>query len=224
MRIVVIGDVHANVQALNALADLLDDADRIVCLGDIVGYYCQVNEAIATLRDRHVLCVAGNHDRFVVRPDGTPSNVSVRFGVEFADSVITDDNRNWLADLPLTWGGDIGGLSWFLCHGSPWRPLTDYVYPDSALLPRLKEFEYDIVAFGQTHIPTYRGEDRPVLLNPGSVGQSRHRPGLACAAVVDTDSLAVELVEQAYDVAPVLALAKKHGAGKWITKHLVSED
>ena len=139
MRVVVIGDVHANTEALNALTDLLDDADRVVCVGDVVGYYCQVNEAIAVLRDRHVLCVAGNHDRFVLRPGRTPNNESVRFGVEFAASVISAENRNWLAELPLTWGGDIGGLTWLLFHGSPWRPITDYIYPDSPLLPRLKE-------------------------------------------------------------------------------------
>ena len=49
MRVVVIGDVHANVEALTALADLLDDADQIVCVGDVVGYYCQVNEAICAI-------------------------------------------------------------------------------------------------------------------------------------------------------------------------------
>lgn len=224
MRVVVIGDVHANVEALTALADLLDDADQIVCVGDVVGYYCQVNEAICAIRERNVLCVAGNHDRFVLRPVVVPNNPAVQFGIEFAASVITQENRHWLAELPLTWGGDIGGLTWLLFHGSPWRPTTDYIYPDSPLLPRLAEFDYDIISFGQTHIPTYHGDDRPVLLNPGSVGQSRHRPGLACAAVVDTDSLTVDMVERPYDFAPVLELAREHGAGRWITKHLGSED
>lgn len=137
MRVVVIGDVHANVEALTALADLLDDADQIVCVGDVVGYYCQVNEAICAIRERNVLCVAGNHDRFVLRPVVVPNNPAVQFGIEFAASVITQENRHWLAELPLTWGGDIGGLTWLLFHGSPWRPTTDYIYPDSPLLPRL---------------------------------------------------------------------------------------
>ena len=209
-------------EGLNALSDILDAADRVVCVGDIVGYYCQVNEVIVAIRERDVLCVAGNHDRFLVRPQTLPKNTAVRFGIEFANSVITPENRRWIEELPMTWGGDIGGLTWLLFHGSPWRPLHDYIYPDSPQLSQLDSFDYDVIAFGQTHIPIYRSGRRPMLLNPGSVGQSRHRPGVACAAVVDTDSSAVEMIERPYDYDSVLALALHHGAGEWITKHFTA--
>jgi putative phosphoesterase len=221
MRVAVISDLHANFQALRALDDVLDDADQVVCLGDLVGYYCQVNEVISAVRDRNVFCILGNHDHYLLQGiANVPTNPAVRFGIEYADSVVEPDHRRWLEKLPLTWGGEIGGLSWLLVHGSPWRPLDDYLYEDSPLVSRLKDFRYDLVAFGQTHRPLYRGSEPPILLNPGSVGQSRHHPGLACAAVIDTASLKVEMIERRYDYREVLAIARRNGAGEWIQKHL----
>jgi putative phosphoesterase len=223
MRVAVISDVHANLEALDALSDVLDGVDRVICLGDVVGYYCQVNEVISEVRRREALCILGNHDSFLLRSTGSErANPSVAFGIEYAESVITPQHRRWLSELPMTWGGHIDGLSWLLVHGSPWRPLDDYMYADSSLLVGLDRFAYDFVAFGQTHRPLYRGETAPALLNPGSVGQSRHAPGLACAAVVDTTTRAVEMIERRYDYAPVLALARRNGAGEWIDKHFGS--
>ena len=51
-----------------------------------MGYYCQVNEVIVAIREREILRVAGNHDRFLVRPQTLPKNTAVRFGIEFASS------------------------------------------------------------------------------------------------------------------------------------------
>jgi putative phosphoesterase len=222
VKVAVISDIHANLFALRALEDVLDGADRIVCTGDLVGYYCQVNEVIAEIRDRNALCIAGNHDRYLVRGAGIPAmSEAVAFGISFADASIVDDHRRWLSTLPLTWGGDIGGKDWLLVHGSPWRPLEDYMYEDSPLLARLSEFAYDIVAFGQTHRPLVRRAGAPVVLNPGSVGQSRHVPGVACAAIVDTVSGDIERVERHYEVEAVIALARSHGAGEWISRHFI---
>src|SRR5262249_46986422 len=73
MKLAIISDVHANLEALTAvLADIeTRSVDRIVCLGDIVGYNADPDECLALLRRHAVLCVAGNHDRAVAGQLGT---------------------------------------------------------------------------------------------------------------------------------------------------------
>jgi predicted phosphodiesterase len=145
----------------------------------------------------------------------------VRFGIEYANRVITPEHRRWLENLPLVWGGKLDKCSVLLSHGSPWRPLDDYLYANNPALDKLLAFDYDLIAFGQTHRPLLIREQRPWRLNPGSVGQSRHRPSQACMALLDTSNMEVSLVERAYDSTNVIKQAGALGAGNWITKHLI---
>lgn len=223
MRVAVISDVHANLEALTAIRDLLDGADTVVCLGDLVGYYTQVNEVIEMVRGYQPIAVLGNHDQFLLQGTPESANPAVRFGIEHADRVISADNRAWLAGLQETWTGTLDGATWLACHGSPWS-INDYIYEDSPMLPALDELDCDVIAFGQTHRPLVRSDRTPALINPGSVGQSRHRPSVACAAAVDDGGRRFTVVEREYDPRPVMAMATRAGAGDWIGKHLVPLD
>ena len=220
MKVALISDIHANAQALNTLADVLSDADKVLCLGDLTGYYCQVNEVIDTVRRLNALCVLGNHDHFLINgcPEDAPA--SVQFGIDFARKTITPDHHKWLASLPLTWAGVIGGCSILMMHGSPWHPLTDYLYADNPALTRLNEFDYDVIACAQTHRVFLQIEHRPFLLNPGSVGQPRDISACATAMILDTDTITVTTIKRAFDPEPVIQLAMRHGAQEWISKHL----
>jgi len=221
MNIVALSDIHANSEALEPLKPALREADLVLCLGDFVGYYCQVNEVLDFLRSLPAISIRGNHDEFLL--SGCPPSVSeaVRFGIEYADRVIDRDHRRWLGGLPLVWGGLAGNRSVLLSHGSPFRPLEDYLYPDRIPEVPLERFDFDWLAFGQTHRPHLDTSRRPFLLNPGSVGQARHRPGVACAARWDPEAMTVEFLECPFDPTPVISLARKNGAGDWIAKHLV---
>lgn len=220
MQIALVSDIHANVFALDALREVLQGADIVMCLGDLIGYYCQVNESIEKIRELNAICVRGNHDDFLLR--GCPDHASdhVRWGITYADRVITDANRRYLQSLPLMWGGEVGRRRWLLAHGSPWRPLDDYMYRDRCDLEAMRRFDVDLIAVGQTHRPWVDQQSRPVVINVGSVGQSRHATALACAVLVETDTLAIRLIEKPYDAAPVIELARKNGAEDWVTKHL----
>jgi len=76
--------------------------------------------------------------------------------------------------------------------------------------------------FGHTHRFVLRDEARPLVLNPGSVGQSREAEtrGLASLALLDTDTLAVERRLARYDTQQVIDLARRNDAGDWVYKHL----
>ncbi|MBK9124195.1 MAG: metallophosphoesterase family protein [Chloroflexi bacterium] len=221
MRLAILSDIHSNLTALDVLAPDIARADRVVCLGDVTGYYCQPNAAIDRMRELDALCVLGNHDHFALVgcPSGAPE--AVQWGVAFAQSHLSPENKAWLSRLPLTWEGKIGGIHALLVHGAPWDPLGAYLYADNPRLSELDGYDADLIAFGQTHRALLRDGTRPILLNPGAVGQSRDAIAQACMALVDTDTRAVELIRRPYDPAPVIELARSHGAGDWILKHLV---
>lgn len=220
MRIVIISDIHANLYALDALADVLRDADLTVCLGDMTGYYCQPNEVCDALRQLGALCLRGNHDHYALTaaPDRVPE--AVHWGVAFTRAHLSAENRAWLESLTPMCETAWDGMTALLVHGAPWDPYEAYLYADNPRLLELENLDFDLVAFGQTHRTLYR-VGRPMLLNPGAVGQSRDTVAEACAAVLDTQSRTVSLVRRPYDPQPVIALARRHGAGDWITKHLV---
>src|SRR5690242_15353113 len=105
MNILVISDLHANYEALQAIRPAVAQADLVVCFGDLVGYYCQVYEVLDFMRGLTAITIRGNHDEYLL--SGCPPDVpeAVRFGVDYANRVIDPAHRRWLAALPLVWGG-----------------------------------------------------------------------------------------------------------------------
>lgn len=201
MKILLISDIHANYDALSVLKPDIEKADKVVCLGDIVGYHSQVNEVIDYLRQlKHLICILGNHDSFLLR--GCPSHLpsQVRYWIDFANYVIRPENLNWLSHLPISWGGFIYDISFLLTHGSPWNPFTDYLFADNPKLHQLDHFNYDIISFGQTHRAFIRNDKKPFLVNPGSIGQSRDRHGLACALQLETETMTFTRIEREFQV------------------------
>lgn len=199
MNILFISDIHANYQALNALKEDIESADRVLCLGDIVGYHSEVNEVIDYLRSlSHLICILGNHDAFMLQ--GCPPTLSshVKYWIDYANYVIRPDNRKWLSALPLTWAGYLENWTYLLTHGSPWNPLSDYLYADNPKLHQLDTFNYDVISFGQTHRTFIKEDKKPILINPGSIGQSRDRHGFACALAFNTKEQTFRRIEREF--------------------------
>lgn len=222
MKVALISDLHANYEALQAIAGDLAEADFIACAGDLLGYNCQVNETLEWVRAHVDYCVLGNHDHYVL--NGCPDSVTpaVRFGVEFACRNVATWHLEWLAQLPLTAEFTVGDKSFLIVHGSPWNPLEDYLYNDSPKIEELFAMPYGIIGFGQTHRFLSRNVGGRLRLNPGSVGQSRDPStiGAACAAVLDTNTLEVTRIVRYYDSGPVMRLSQKYGAGEWVRKYI----
>src|SRR5690606_19801404 len=145
MRVAIISDIHSNLFALDAVMDVLRDADLTVCLGDLTGYYCQPDEVCDAMRQMGALCLRGNHDHYALT--ATPERVpeSVKWGVEFTRMHLSASNRAWLETLSpmqtVTWDG----FSALLVHGAPWDPLEAYLYADNPRLVELEQFNNDLV-------------------------------------------------------------------------------
>ena len=219
MRTGLITDVHGNLPALEVVLDRLRRAgiDRLVCLGDVVGYGAQPDECVSIVREHAVECVLGNHDAAVSgRVRFEYARAEGRMLVDFATSVLSASNKAWLRARPLiAHDGDVA-----FCHGAPLRP-QEFHYVLSlgqatALTAGWDELRR-ITFIGHSHVErSYRlwpggatelltGRLRIVpgfryVVNVGSVGQPRDRDPRAAAAIYDDRQEAVEFYRVPYDI------------------------
>ena len=208
MRLGILSDPHGNSLGLIAALRALEGSrvDRLLCAGDIVGYYPFVNETIDTLIAAGVECIAGNHDLYLRGDRPTTRERWKAYQLDYVDEVITHENRQWLAALPLQLDIEVGRTRITMCHGSPWSP-EEYIYPDATDLERFGAVNVDVIIMGHTHIPMVRrlevGQREVLLFNPGSCGQPRDYVPLASYGLLDTDTQEARIERVPYDIAAV---------------------
>jgi predicted phosphodiesterase len=237
VRLALISDIHANLEALQAtLADIAArGVDRIVCLGDIVGYNANPAECIALIRAANAPCVAGNHDLAVCgRMPSKNFPASAARAIAWTHRHLSWDDLLFLAGLPLKVHVE-GGL--VAVHGAL-HPQTECatVRLDSDER-RLQSFyalmadpsQARIGAFGHTHqagIYEFRDDgavalqgeqivklrdDSYYLINPGSVGQPRSKDKRASYMVLDLAQRTVTVHRVTYDAAAAWAATRQAG-------------
>ncbi len=226
MRLALISDIHANLEALEAtLADIATQSvDRIVCLGDIVGYNTRPAECLARIRRENIECIAGNHDRAVCGLITTLDfSSTAKRAVEWTKTRLSADDLAYLRALPLK--AVIGG-ELIAVHGAL-HPETGC---ESVRLDnderRMLSFRAliahpsgaRICAFGHTHragvyelcdgVVSLKPEtevalrgDAYYLINPGTVGEPRGRDRRASYMVLDLAQHTVTLRHVDYDAA-----------------------
>ena len=217
MKIGILGDIHANSAALSAVLDAArsDGVERLLCTGDIVGYYFRAAEVVRMLREWDVVIARGNHEDMLEAARNDPSRlpgITRKYGGGLAVALdeLSAMDLDWLCALPHPARVQVDGLRVLLCHGSPWDN-DRYVYPDAddATLARCAATGEDLVVMGHTHYPLHRTMGDAVLLNPGSVGQPRNRRPGAHWALLDTATRAVTLRCETYDTAAVAREARE---------------
>ena len=197
MRIAVLSDIHANLPALEAVLQKLNTLsyDRIISLGDQVGYGPYPNEVIDILRNREVPMVLGNHDAAAVE------RITLKMFREPNHSLLawtrdnlTSENREYLLRAPLTMEGD----NWIAAHSSPVKP-ENWAYLNSAPVCRevLDKIEKPLCLVGHTHVPGVIPERIGLfrvqpgyrfVINPGSIGQPRDGSAMASFGILDTEA------------------------------------
>ena len=215
-RLAVISDIHGNYPALRAVLDDIDNnnVDEIICLGDVVGYYCQVNECIDLIRERGVLCLIGNHDYYMISGTCCESK-TVKMCIDYQSTIIREDNLKWLKSL----GPDYDTNEISFRHGG-WS---------DAIEQRIKVFDFDLVKdrsqklffSGHTHIQGIQKDElgEKVYCNPGSVGQPRDDDPRAAYAIVNADE-SIELRRVEYNIDEIVRQMKLANQGDWIWKGL----
>lgn len=237
----VLGDIHGNREALEAALAALDarGVERLVCVGDLVGYNADPDDCVALLRGRRALCIAGNHDLIGTGALGFErcSNKAMH-SLKQTRRVLDAQTAAWLRMLPthLALEPDV-----LLVHGGV-RDVQQYVTKPRHVLENAGYLRRDFPAirvcfFGHTHeqkvfevdgtrvsepvgAQLAAGEptvarlrrDRHYFINPGSVDASRKREHkFAEFAVFDSGARIVEFARVAYDAAATEARAAAQG-------------
>lgn len=220
MRYAILGDLHANLTALEAVLDeiALLDIDRILSVGDVIGYGAAPCETIDLVREASVLPVMGNHDS-AIASDVDPCwfNPMARQAVAWSRAQLSRDQRKWLSELPLV--EELEHCT--LAHATLDHPERfDYIQRPSDADGSLDQLEGRICFVGHTHVPVVilRDEesggltrytvDREVdlsdckaaVINAGSVGQPRDEDPRAAFGIYDTENSLYSLRRLEYDI------------------------
>ncbi len=222
MRIALLSDVHGNRPALEAVLDDIDDdaLDATVCAGDVVGYGPWPSECVERVRETCSVVVQGNHDRTVETPAEYSHNDMAMRGLEYAKRELSDEQREWLAELPPRTTIARGRVRLVHSHPDP-DQLGRYVRPRA--FPEMRPYldDHDGLVLGHTHLQHRAKVDGKLIVNPGSVGQPRDGDPDAAYAVLDVEEATVELRRVEYDVDRVIKRVEEEGLPRRIGTRLL---
>ena len=230
MRVLVISDIHANLNALEAVLADAGQVDEIWCLGDLIGYGPDPNDVIEKLRDlKNLTCILGNHDVAVLgQMDYAVFNSDARKSLLWQQQNVSDTNKTYLESLSKE-KLVIGNVT--MAHGSPRDPVWEYILNTLSARLNFGSFSTDFCFVGHTHIQCLFQLDKErdlvtqylprqgqpmkltprAILNPGSVGQPRDRDSRAAYAIFDPDTLLWEPRRVTYDISAVQARIRAAG-------------
>lgn len=227
MRILILSDIHANLEALEACLEAAPEHDRVFNLGDIVGYGANPNEVTERSRGLGSVFVRGNHDKactgLISLDDFNPV---AGLAVLWTREQLTPENLDFLRAMPRGPAAPIENLQ--CVHGSP-RDEDEYVLTAREAWSILGHSTVPLIFFGHTHVqgaywiddvkevegmvePAYasaKGKQhftlqlegtRKYLVNPGSVGQPRDGDPRAAFALYDTEAKSIIFHRVPYDI------------------------
>ena len=230
MRVLVLSDIHANLDALEAVLADAGLYEVVWCLGDLVGYGPDPNGCADRMRELpDLVCLAGNHDKAALgQIDLEAFNPEARQALEWTRDSLSEENAAWLRGLPerLVEG------DFTLVHGSPRRPLWEYLLDSERARNAFAFYETPFCLVGHSHVAlAFRLDGRSgrcslhlppqspliqlgperTILNPGSAGQPRDQDPRASYALLDTDRLTWEWRRVGYDVRAVQIRMREQG-------------
>ncbi len=181
MKIALIGDVHGNLAALEAvLGDMAEkEVDMVISTGDYIGYGPNPEEVIQLLRHIEVMGVAGNYDVKVLKIKKKLKKLGKKKNPKKWDPFLWDLKelspvaREYLETLPRERRFYICGKRFLLTHGSP-QKINEALNPDTPdlRLAELAEFTGgEVIITGHSHIAFSRKVKGTWFINPGSVGR-----------------------------------------------------
>jgi diadenosine tetraphosphatase ApaH/serine/threonine PP2A family protein phosphatase len=219
VRYALLGDIHGNTEALKVVLDAISklSIDKIICLGDVVGYGAEPAQCLEIIRDLKCDCIAGNHDWAAVGKLSIDCfNAYAKAAALWTREQLNDEQKDWLAKLPLT-------LTYEHCavaHGTFHQPeafnYIQTVFDAKQSFESLKAMNARIGFLGHSHVPVGFFDTEPItytldqeipvdhelamIVNAGSVGQPRDENNKASFAVYDTETSLVTINRLEYDI------------------------
>jgi diadenosine tetraphosphatase ApaH/serine/threonine PP2A family protein phosphatase len=227
LRLLILSDIHANLEALEACLDAAPEYDLVYNLGDIVGYGANPNEVTTRSRELGSIFVRGNHDKACSGlSDLSDFNPIAGLAALWTREKLTDDHLQFLRALPEGPISPIKNVQ--LVHGSP-RDEDEYILMTSDAYMILAQVSVPLTFFGHTHVqrcsllekngegktfaPNYKStqgkqtatlevkQHTKYLVNPGSVGQPRDNDPRAAFLLYDTETGIITFYRVPYDIA-----------------------
>ena len=232
MKYGIISDIHGNLPAYEAVMQNLSDlhVNKILCLGDIVGYGASPREILQDILSReNFIAIGGNHDRQVLGDEDPHMRRTAVMALRWTRDQLPIHLAKRLIELPQ---GLLVDDALLMVHGS-------LVERDAYILSSVEvqrnmaamhtQFpDIRICLFGHTHIPMLIGRQSIIsdlkrtrsfqlnpkdtyLINPGAVGQPRDRCPLASFAVLDLERYIITYYRIPYDVERAQELIRLNG-------------
>jgi predicted phosphodiesterase len=220
VKYLIFSDIHGNLEALKIVLEQIDFylPDKVICLGDIVGYGPNPNECVSQVYDRAHITIMGNHDHAVLGlTDISYFNQYAKLAVLWTRQVLKEENVGLLRQAPLN---VIDGHILFV-HSTPLHPERwDYIFNPLEGQYYLQHLDSQICFIGHSHQPLFFKKDAdeqiifdrkfsfslPIeegcqyIVNVGSVGQPRDGNPDTSFALYDTETQTVQVKRLPYDI------------------------
>jgi diadenosine tetraphosphatase ApaH/serine/threonine PP2A family protein phosphatase len=239
MRIAVVADVHANLEAFQAVlahASEGGEVDELWSLGDIVGYGPDPSACIALLHTYPHVALAGNHDYAATGAITTQDfNPYAAEAIDWTAKQLSLEDQLWLSNLSAV---HIEG-DFTLAHGSLNDPIWDYLVSPSSARYHLEHQTTPYGLVGHSHLPHLYTEgqtrmqeapiadgenvslgSRRIVANPGSVGQPRDGDPRAAYCLYDTDKRQLSFHRVPYDIEMTQAKMRSVGLPEYLVTRL----
>ena len=230
MKIAILSDIHGNYDALKEVLKRAKEegVHQLLILGDIVGYYYHPDKILAALSEWNFEIIKGNHEKILdnlIADNSIKESIRLKYGSGHQEAIkkLTKSQLFFLKNLPDTKSVIFDKISVLMCHGSPWSN-DYYIYPNSDLetINKCNSLEHDFVLIGHSHYPfVFRNSDS-ILLNPGSVGQSRQNGGRASWCIINTCNSCIQFFNTKYSFEKLLIeISKKDNDIKYLKDVLI---
>ena len=217
MKTALISDIHGNLAALKAVLAEIDamGIGRVLCLGDMGGYYPDVDAVCDLLRARGIPALMGNHDWYLAKDVPCPRSNSANRCLDHQRATMRPDTLSWLQGLHPSAEWD--GIQ--VVHGGWNDPLDEYLVPSKALFSALcSTLPGRVFASGHSHVALTWQDAELRYCNPGSVGQPRDGDWRAAFATWDGADFTLHRVP--YDVAATEAAMAEAGFDAYFYENL----
>ncbi|MBC2836290.1 metallophosphoesterase family protein [Paragemmobacter straminiformis] len=213
MTLALISDIHGNLAALEAVFGQLDrlGIGDVLCLGDVGGYYPELDACADLLRARRIPCLMGNHDNYLATNTPCPRSDSANRCLDYQRRTARPDTFAWLRSLPHR--HDLKGLS--AVHAGWIDPIDETFAPSDAYFAGMPG---EAFASGHTHVQfVWRGKDA-LYCNPGSVGQPRDGDPRAAFAIWESGTFHLHRID--YDIDRTEEAMRKAGFDAYFFQNL----
>ena len=236
MRIAILSDLHANLEATDAvLADARErDCTQFVCLGDVVGYNANPHECVEIVQKLDCPVVKGNHDEQASLEESSRDfNPLAEMAINWTREQLSEADKEWLRGLPFT----RPVRDFTIVHATLDTPERwDYVFNTLDARPSFTYQHTTICFFGHTHVAGafVRDDDvkrvradqlmiepaKKYFINTGSVGQPRDGDWRAAYCIYHVDKNCVEQRRVKYDIATAQEKIIKAGLPRLLAERL----